>query len=533
MERNSKAAAKVGLTLVLLLLSLNSICLGQVPHNVESLALEQKWSQVRQGPAPDDFDSNPVYKLLSAYSSLATADYRGAAEYFSRLGSAADVSRLAEYASVLVRRHPKSGVAHMLKGDALARNGTYEEALATMDEAVRLEPRSALIYDVRGVIRALAGKTDAAVEDLDKAIQMAPDFADAYANRGLVRGGTGSFEEALMDLHQALDLAPDHVIARNARAVMFAAVGRLEEAKNDPRIAAQSNVGLLAVVANLSTLEWLDARVQFKGEVADQRGGVLRMEALSVYSGVNTEDNWKQHANIGVDVLRRKTGQDAIVVPFKANESLSYAQMRDKAYSEFMTAAREGKNIVPVIVPHLTLAGYLSPVGRADQIRDLEFGKTATLAIHAGFLKAQNDLTGRGQQVALAHSALSHSWGTVVQMEAIEHTHRQLGLHSFTGDLWYVAPRVGQERIAGLNRLGYDPSRIHVATIKGDAWAAPGFSAASIRLYQDFECILPHDHSPSIGGAYAKRRGCHRTCREFTGHDRLHCTSIPGAAAAV
>lgn len=52
------------------------------------------------------------------------------------------------------------------------------------------------------------------------------------------------------------------------------------------------------------------------------------------------------------------------------------------------------------------------------------------------------------------------------------------------------------------------------------------------RLYQDLECILPHDHSLREGGADAKLRGGHHTCREFTGNDRMNRTRIPGAAAA-
>jgi hypothetical protein len=52
------------------------------------------------------------------------------------------------------------------------------------------------------------------------------------------------------------------------------------------------------------------------------------------------------------------------------------------------------------------------------------------------------------------------------------------------------------------------------------------------RHYQDLKCILPHDQSPSEGGAYAKRRGGHHTCREFTGDDRINRPRIPGASSA-
>jgi YetA-like protein len=53
-----------------------------------------------------------------------------------------------------------------------------------------------------------------------------------------------------------------------------------------------------------------------------------------------------------------------------------------------------------------------------------------------------------------------------------------------------------------------------------------------IRLYQDLKCILHHDQLPSEGGAYAKLRGGHHTCREFTGDDRMNRPRIPGASSA-
>src|SRR6266850_2535483 len=51
------------------------------------------------------------------------------------------------------------------------------------------------------------------------------------------------------------------------------------------------------------------------------------------------------------------------------------------------------------------------------------------------------------------------------------------------------------------------------------------------RLYQDLECIMPHDESSSVGGAYAKLRRGNPTSREFTGHDGVNRASIHGTAA--
>ena len=80
---------------------------------------------MRRSLTAEDLAADPVARLLSAYAGLATADYRGATDLFSRLGTAADVAKLVEYALDLARKHPKSAVAQMLKGDALARDGKY------------------------------------------------------------------------------------------------------------------------------------------------------------------------------------------------------------------------------------------------------------------------------------------------------------------------------------------------------------------------------------------------------------------------
>src|SRR6266850_5228043 len=59
----------------------------------------------------------------------------------------------------------------------------------------------------------------------------------------------------------------------------------------------------------------------------------------------------------------------------------------------------------------------------------------------------------------------------------------------------------------------------------------PAFMQMDIRLYQDLECIMPHDESSSVGGAYAKLRRGNPTSMEFTGHDGVNRASIHGTAA--
>jgi hypothetical protein len=54
----------------------------------------------------------------------------------------------------------------------------------------------------------------------------------------------------------------------------------------------------------------------------------------------------------------------------------------------------------------------------------------------------------------------------------------------------------------------------------------------AIRLYQDLKCLMPHDQSSRVGGAYAKLRGCNPACWELTGNDGVNRGRIHDAAAA-
>lgn len=446
-------------------------------------ALEADWAGVisaaRQWKEREP--DGPVPDWLAGHAGLATGDYALASEAFASLGSLAAIPSVLSFAQGLVRDAPSNAVALMLHGDALARAGKYDEALAALNKTESAGGQAALTLNLRGAVHALAGRHDAALRDLDRAVELSPGLADAWANRGLVRAMLGKADGALGDFDRALEIAPLHPAARNARAALLASLGRLAEAEADLRIAAQSGI-LPALPGNVTSLKLLSQPISSAPETGLRQSATRQISALSVYSGASSEGNWRQFADVAVEALRQRTGRDSVVISFERRQNLSFSAMQQQAYSAFMTAAREGKNIVPVIVPHLTILGYLSPdlSARNNQNLDLAFGRQATLAIQSGFQLAQNDWARSGERLVLQHGAMSHSWGTILTMSGIEYASAR-GVRAFNDSLTFIAPRVGQDRIASLPSMGYSPSKINVVAVRGDLWGTPGLSASNIR----------------------------------------------------
>lgn len=208
---------------------------------------------VRQGQQGQS--DSPIANWLLGYAGLAANDYRQATEGFVRLDNATKLQTVLDYASTLTAQNPTNSVAHMLKGDALARVGKYAEALVELDHAVRLDAHAAPIFNTRGTIRAMAAQTTEAMADFEQALALAPDFADAHANVGLSHLAFGDAATAIKHFSRAIALAPDFALAYNGRGTAYAWLGAWDAAVGNFAQAAallpslafpQSNAQLLA-----------------------------------------------------------------------------------------------------------------------------------------------------------------------------------------------------------------------------------------------------------------------------------------------
>src|SRR5947209_7910131 len=83
-------------------------------------------------------------------------------------------------------------------GDALARKGQPDEAMAHFEQAITLQPDYAEAYFNRGNVLYAKGRIDEAITDWEKDLQIQPNDANAH---------TGRFSDAIAVTQQAVAIA--------------------------------------------------------------------------------------------------------------------------------------------------------------------------------------------------------------------------------------------------------------------------------------------------------------------------------------
>ncbi len=118
------------------------------------------------------------------------------------------------------------------KGNALAEQGSYEEAVKALDNATRLSPQDKHIWMSRGLILAAhMGRYNESIEAYERAIQIDPEDADAWFGKGVALNKTGRYEEAIKSLDRATELDPKSVAAWKVKGDALKALCRNSEAE--------------------------------------------------------------------------------------------------------------------------------------------------------------------------------------------------------------------------------------------------------------------------------------------------------------
>jgi tetratricopeptide (TPR) repeat protein len=113
-------------------------------------------------------------------------------------------------------------------GDALQKQGQYDEAIKEYREALRLHPDNVLVLSNLGVALAKQGHLDEAIEQFREVLRTAPNNADAHYNVGIALAQQGHPEQALQEYNEVLRLNPNDVRAYNNLAVALANLGDRE-----------------------------------------------------------------------------------------------------------------------------------------------------------------------------------------------------------------------------------------------------------------------------------------------------------------
>ena len=206
--------------------------------------------------------------------------YRNLAEAYQRRGDQNGMRRVAlaeaETLERLHRARPHDARVMTALGNALARLGRVEEALAAVSEAVRLDPRDPVSRAAQGALLMQLARPEEAIPQLEMAealIEGRTGWTDldtmriVQVNLGWAYAAVGRNEDALRVLREAA--ADDNVSALNNLGSVLGRVGQWEEAKRvleraqqrdpeDPNV--QSNLGW--VYANLGRLADADALLE-------------------------------------------------------------------------------------------------------------------------------------------------------------------------------------------------------------------------------------------------------------------------------
>lgn len=125
--------------------------------------------------------------------------------------------------------HGVSDVAYN-RGNAYARIGDYDRAIADYDQAIRLNPALAVAFDNRGRLYSVKNQFERAIADYDEAIRLDPNSAAALHNRCWARAAIGNTRDALSDCNESLRLKPQNAGTLSTRGFVFLRAGELDKA---------------------------------------------------------------------------------------------------------------------------------------------------------------------------------------------------------------------------------------------------------------------------------------------------------------
>ena len=129
-----------------------------------------------------------------------------------------------------IRLDPNDSQAYDIRANAWDEMGIFNRALADYDEAIRLDPNNPVLFHDRGVMWQHKGELDRALVDLDRAIRFSFTDPTIYCERGLVWYEKGHADRAMADFNQAMKLDPDLALACINRGIVVHHSGEFDVA---------------------------------------------------------------------------------------------------------------------------------------------------------------------------------------------------------------------------------------------------------------------------------------------------------------
>ena len=131
----------------------------------------------------------------------------------------------------IIALNPQARDAHLHLGNALHKQGRYEEALAAYRVSVEQRPNHFKTHANLGAVLGMLGRFKEAETHLRHAIALNPQAQNAHFNLGIILYKQGQYEEALNITRVAIQQDPDVSEAHVTLGAALHALGRFEEAE--------------------------------------------------------------------------------------------------------------------------------------------------------------------------------------------------------------------------------------------------------------------------------------------------------------
>lgn len=115
----------------------------------------------------------------------------------------------------VLKKNPRSWMAHAGLGDSLAKQRKFEQAMTHYSQALRIRPNDAATHNNLGNILARQRKFEEARTQYLKALRIEPDNAAAHNNLANVLAEQDDFDQAIAHYLQALQIDPEYETARH------------------------------------------------------------------------------------------------------------------------------------------------------------------------------------------------------------------------------------------------------------------------------------------------------------------------------
>jgi tetratricopeptide (TPR) repeat protein len=135
-------------------------------------------------------------------------------------------------------------LSHTNLGDALARQGKYQEAIAHFTEALRIFPDHPEVHYNLGVVLQGQGKIQEAIIHFAEAVRIRPDHAIAHNNLGVALVVQGKVQDAIAHFSKAVQAKPDYAEAHINLGFGYLTIGDKVSALEEYKILKKLNPNL-------------------------------------------------------------------------------------------------------------------------------------------------------------------------------------------------------------------------------------------------------------------------------------------------